>query len=139
MASLLYQGVRYSSSTVNNLAFGVPAVGIIAINWKRKQVKENHYGLGAEPDSRGYGQFTYEGSMTVYKDWWMSVVNAAPDKDPLKIAPFDWTIAFGNANTPFTSETLNAFEFLEDGTEVSSGDTRLKVEVPFIFAGVTRS
>jgi hypothetical protein len=35
-------------------------------------------------------------------------------------------------------ETLQAFEFLEDGIKVAAGDTKLLIDIPFVFAGVTR-
>lgn len=138
MAVILIQGVSYSASNFNNIAFGVPVIGITALSYTRKQVKENNYGLGIEPISRGYAQASYEGSITVYREWWQSVINAAPNKDPLSIPAFDWTINYGNLNQPLIIETLQAFEFLEDGVKVSAGDTKLLMDIPVIFAGIKR-
>jgi hypothetical protein len=134
-SAVLINGVNYSWSSLNNIAFGVPVVGILAINFSAKQVKENNHGAGTDPVSRGYGNKTYEGSITVYADWWMSVVNAAPNNDPLDIAPFDWTIAFGDGRTPFTTLTLRALEFTENNFTANQGDTKLQIDIPFIFAG----
>lgn len=140
MAVVLINGVNYSAVNVNNIAFGVPVTGITKISWRKKQVKDNNYGLGQDPISRGYGQNTYEGTMTVYKDWWQSVVNASPNKDPLSIGAFDWTITYGNPpQTPLVIEKLRAFEFLEDGIDVNAGDTKLLIDIPFIFAGIERA
>lgn len=138
MAVVLINGTNYSASNFNNIAFGVPVVGIAGLNYKIKQVKENNYSLEADPTSRGYGQITYEGSITVYREWWQSVINAAPNKSPLQIGPFDWTIVFGNLGQPLITETLQNFEFLEDGVTVAAGDTKLLQEIPIIFAGIKR-
>lgn len=139
MSVVLLNGVNYSAINVNNIAFGVPVTGMIKISWTKKQVKTNEYTLGQEPASRGYGQNTYEGTMTVYKEWWLGVINAAPNKDPLQIAPFNWKITYGTPpKTPLVSETLQMFEFLEDGSSVSAGDTKLTIDIPFIFAGIVR-
>ena len=135
----LINGINYSAINVNNIAFGVPVTGITKISWSKKQTKDNNYGLAQDPISRGYGQNTYEGTMTVYKDWWQSVVNASPNKDPLQIPPFNWTITYGNPpQTPLVVETLKAFEFLEDGTSVNAGDTKILIDIPFVFAGIER-
>lgn len=139
MAGVLYQGVNYSYSSLNNIAFGVPAVGIVGINWRRRQAKENTYTLEANPSGRGYGKIEYECTVTVKKDWWRQVCDAAPNKNPLEIAPFEWTLAFGDSRTAFFTETLEAFEFLEDGSNVNSGDTMLTMDIACTFAGVRRS
>lgn len=55
MAAVLVNGVNWSWANLNNIAFGVPVIGILAINYKIKQNKENNYGVGNEPISRGYG------------------------------------------------------------------------------------
>jgi hypothetical protein len=135
----LVNGVQYGWVNLNNIAFGVPVIGILGIKWRRKQVKENQYGAGNDAIARTYGNITYEGSITVYKDWWKSVCDAAPNKDPLQIAPFDWTIAYGNGNVAAATETLKNVEFLEDGLDANQGDTKLTIEIPFTWAGLARA
>ena len=53
MATPLINGVNYSWSNIKFNLFGVPVVGITEINYTRKQNKENQYGAGVEPVSRG--------------------------------------------------------------------------------------
>jgi hypothetical protein len=140
MAVPLINGIMYSAASVNNIAFGVPAIGIVGINYTRKQVKEHQYNLGNEPIGRTYGQIMYEASITVYKDWWNSVIDAAPNRDPLQIGPFNWTIAYGNLalGQALRTETLQMFEFLEDGLKVAAGDTKLTIDIACIYAGIER-
>lgn len=137
--AVLINGVNYSWANLTNIAFGVPVIGIKAISYSRKQVTDNNYGWGQEPTSIGYGNITYEGKITVYKDWWQSVINAAPNKDPFQIAPFDWTIAFANfqtgAQVPVITETLRNVRFMEDNLNANQGDTSLTIDIPFIWAG----
>ncbi len=139
MAGVLYQGVNYSYSSLNNIAFGVPVTGIVGISWKRSQKKENTYTLENEPSGRAYGNITYECTIKVKKDWWKQVCDAAPDKNPQNIAPFDWTLAFGDSRTAFFTETLENFEFNDDGSDVNSGDMMLIMDITCTFAGVRRS
>ena len=145
MGPVLINGVNYSNCNLNHIAFGVPVVGIKAISWSRKQVSENNYGAGQEPISIGFGNITYEGKITVYKDWWQAVKNAAPNKDPFAILPFNWTINYGNATapglppvSPFT-ETLKNVRFLEDNMNSNQGDTSITIDIPFIWAGLVLS
>lgn len=138
MAAVLVNGINYSWPNLTNMAFGVPVIGILEINYTRKQTKENNYGLGAEPISRGYGNVEYEGTIKVYKDWWQTVINATPTKNPLDIAPFDWAISLAGPGVPAVVETLRNFEFVEDSLKAAQGDTKLTMDIPFIFAGITR-
>lgn len=136
--TVLLQGVQYSAASVNNIAFGVPVTGLKAINWDREQNKELQYNLANEPMGVTFNQIAYSGSITVIKEWWNAVIQAAPNKDVLQIPPFDWTITYGNLNTPATVETLKMVMFTKDGMKVASGDTSLTIDIPFIFAGVER-
>jgi hypothetical protein len=139
MAGVLINGVNYSWVNLANIAFGFPVIGITSVSYSKKQVKENNYGIGAEPTSRGYGNITYEGKITVYKDWWQSVINSRANKDPLTIAPFDWTISYGGTGVVPISETLKFVEFTEDNLNANQGDTKLLIDIPFIFAGIVRA
>lgn len=138
MGVVLIQGVMYSAASVNNIAFGVPVTGLIGLTWNRKQNKELQYNLGNEPIGVTYNQVMYEATITVYKEWWNSVIQAAPDKDPLKIAPFNWTIVYGNPGQQPITETLQSFMFCEDGIKVNAGDTKLTRDITCLFAGVER-
>lgn len=138
MAAVLVNGVNYSWTNLNNLVLSTLVIGIKSINYGIKQEKANNYGWGQEPISRGYGNKAYEGRITVYKEQWQQFVNAAANKDPLSIPAFNWTISFGGPSVPTITETLEAFEFLEDNLNANQGDTSLMIDIPFIFAGITR-
>ncbi len=80
MATLI-NGVSYSWSNLNFVVGGVPIVGITKIAYKKDQVKENIYGAGNQPVSRGYGNVTYEGSITIKREELQRLIIAAPNKD----------------------------------------------------------
>jgi hypothetical protein len=50
-ATPLINGINYSWANITVVLFGVPVVGILKIDYKRKQKKENNYGFGSEPVS----------------------------------------------------------------------------------------
>jgi hypothetical protein len=132
MANPLINGVNYSWSNVKLVLFGVPVVGITQIEYKRKQKKDNNYGMGTEPISRGYGNKEYEGKITLYREEWNSIIAAAPSRDPLDIPFFDVQVSFSGSRVQTTLDVLRACEFLEDPFTIGQGDTKSMVEIPLI-------
>ena len=132
MANPLVNGVNYSWSNIKLVLFGVPVIGITAIEYKRKQTKENNYGMGNEPVSRGYGKKEYEGKITLYRDEWNAIIAAAPSRDPLDIPWFDIQVSFSGTRVQPALDVLRACEFLEDPFTVAQGDTKIMVEIPII-------
>ncbi len=139
MATPLINGTNYSWAGIKVVLLGVPVVGITKISYKSKQAKENNYGMGSEPVSRGYGNKEYEGSIEIYTDEWKRIVAASPNRDPLAIAPFDIQVLYGtNAIAPDQKDVLRSVEFLENPLDANQGDTKLMVTVPLIIAGIDR-
>lgn len=134
----LVNGTAYSWSNISVNPFGVPLLGILAINYKRKQAKTNNYGAGKEPVSRGYGMVEYEGDIEVYLDDWKAFIAGAPGRDPLAIPPFDIPVTFNGQGVITTKDVLRAVEFMEDPLEAKSGDTKLTVKIPLIIGGIDR-
>lgn len=128
----LINGVNYSWSNVKLNLFGVPVVGITEISYNRKQKKENNYGAGQDPVSRGYSNREYEASITIYRDEWQRIIAASPDKDPLNIKPFDIQVLFGGSSVQFAQDTLRSCEFMNDPFEAKQGDSKLMVKLDLI-------
>jgi hypothetical protein len=132
MANPLINGVGYSWANVKLVLFGVPVIGITHIEYKRKQKKENHYGMGTEPIQRAYGNKEYEGKITLYRDEWNAIIAAAPSRDPLDIPFFDIQVSFAGTRVLPVLDVLRACEFTEDPFTVAQGDTKIMVEIPLI-------
>ena len=124
----LINGVNYSWSNVSLVLFGVPVVGITKIEYKAKQKKDDNYGFGAEPISRGYGNKEYDAKITLYKDEWNKIIAASPNRDPLAIPFFDIQVSFGGSRVTAATDVLQACEFLEDPFTVGQGDTKRSEE-----------
>lgn len=137
MAALI-NGINYSYSNIKMILFGVQVNGITKISYKKKQTKENNYGMGTQPVSRGYGNYEYEGSIEMYLDEWKRIIAAAPNRDPLAIAPFDVSIVYGGTSVQADKDVLRSVEFLEDPLDANQGDTKLLVTIPIILAGIDR-
>ena len=139
MATPLVNGINYSWAGIKLVLFGVPVVGITKITYNAKQKKENNYGMGSEPISRGYGNKEYDGSIEMYLDEWKRIISASPNRDPLSIAPFDIQVLYGNnAIAPDQKDVLRMCEFLENPLDAGQGDTKLMVKIPLIIASIER-
>jgi hypothetical protein len=138
MATPLINGVSYGWGNIKLTLFGVPVVGITKIDYKSKQTKENLYGAGYKPVSRGYGKYEYEGSIELYTEEWKAIIAASPNRDPLSISPFDILVVFESDKVVFTSDSLKMCEFLENPLSSSEGDTSIKVTIPLIIGDIVR-
>lgn len=138
MATPLINGVSYGWGNIQLVLFGVPVVGITKIDYKAKQTKENLYGSGYKPVSRGYGKYEYEGSIEIYTEEWKRIIAAAPNRDPLSIAPFDIEVVFAGNRVAPEKDSLKMCEFLENPLSSSEGDTSIKVSIPLIIGDIVR-
>lgn len=138
MATPLINGINYSWANISLTLFGVPVVGITKIEYKTSQKKENNYGFGQQPISRGYSNYEYEGSIELYLDEWKRIIAASPNRDPLLIAPFDIQVTFSGRGIVAEKDVLKSCEFTEDSFSASQGDSKLLISVPIIIGAIER-
>lgn len=137
MSVPIINGVNYGWGNVSFVLFGVPITQITKISYSRKQKKENNYGAGYAPVSRGYGNIEFEGSIEVYTDQWFQIISLSPNNDPLQIPPFDIPVVFEVNGVP-VKDVLRSCEFTEDPFSGSQGDTKFMVTIPLIIAQIDR-
>jgi hypothetical protein len=134
----LINGTSYAWANISFILFNVPVVGITAINYKRKQKKDNNYGKGYRPVGRGYGNEEYEGDIEVYLETWQAIVAAAPGANPLQVSPFDIPVLFSGDTVVVTKHILRSVEFLEDPMESKQGDTKILCKIPLIIGDINK-
>lgn len=134
----LINGVNYAWANIKFVLFGVPIAGIVSISYKRRKKKDNNYGSGDQPVSRGYGNYEYDGEIELYTDEWKKIIAASPSRDPLLIQPFDIPVLYGTTVANATTDKLRAVEFLEDPFSSKQGDTKLMVTIPLIIGAIDR-
>lgn len=135
----LINGINFSWSNVTLILFGVPVIGITKIDHKTKQKKDNNYGAGYEPVSRGYGMKEYEGSIEIYTDELKRIIALAPNRDLMQIPPFQIQIAYQDQIGGLVStDILEMCEFMEEGLSASQGDTKLLTTLPLVIGGIKR-
>lgn len=135
MATPLINGVNYSWAQIKLVLFGVPVIGVLKINYKKKQKKELNFGVGSDPISVGYGNKDSEGSIELYLDEWRKVI-AASAGSPLDIPPFDIQVVFGGSQATAGTDVLQMCQFLEDPMGSSQGDTKVTVNIPLLIADI---
>lgn len=134
----LINGTSYAWSNVSVVLFGVPVVGIVAIDYVEKQKKENLFGAGQRAIQRGYGNIEPDGSIELYLDEWKRIIAASPNRNPLQIAPFDIQVVFGGDRVQADKDVLRSVEFLENPMGSKQGDTKITVKIPLIIASIER-
>lgn len=135
-ATPLINGVNYSWVNISLILFGTPVVGIVAIDYKKKQEKKNNYGAGQQPVSRGYGNYEYEGSVELYMDTWKAIIAGSPNRDPFAIPPFDIPITYSGQGVLTSKDVLRSCEFIESGLDTKSGDTKITIKIPLIIGAI---
>lgn len=129
MAATLINGIAHSWNNVNLILFGNPVVGITSIEWDRKQEVVNNYGAGPYAVSRGFGKVEQSASIELYYETWLSIVNAAPNKDPYKIPLFDIPVTFNGGGIVPSVVVLKGCNIAGDPVTMNQGDTSVKVKV----------
>lgn len=123
----LINGRAYDFTQILVKILGAPVASVSAISYTEEQSKENNFGAGSRPVSRGRGAINASGSITLS----MNDIEALRDSDAaiggslLKIQPFDIQVSFLNAQKVVTHVLKNC-EFLDDGTEASQDDKDIK-------------
>jgi hypothetical protein len=137
MPQTLVNGRARDWVQIKMTALGRTSVGVTEIEYKETQEKENIYGAGDEPVSRGYGKKGYEASITLPAEEVDALELIAPDGDITKIPPFPITVSFTEGSRVKT-DILQFAEFMENGRSSKTGDKTIPVKLPLIIAGIKR-
>ena len=132
----LINGREYGWADVICTIGGVPVTGIVAIKYEEEQEKENVYGAGRHPVSRGYGRVKTTASITVLASTAMALKAKAPNGQLHRIAPFPITVNYQPDNQPLVTHILKNCEFQKTPFEWKEGDMHKEVELPLIVSHV---
>lgn len=135
---MLINGKNYDWANITLVLFGVPVVGITDISWKEDNINVNNYGAGRYPVSFGQGNVSYSGSMTLYKEEVLAIINAAPGKSLANIPPVSVILQYSGDGVNYNTEEIQNVRFLSEDFKAKQNDTSLLMTVPFIFAGIKR-
>jgi hypothetical protein len=128
----LINGTAYSWASIRIEVLGSAVRGFTAISYGESDKKENNYGAGRFPVSRGYGNVEPNASVSMYKDTVEAIQKIAPNGRIQDIPPFDITVAYKTRAGKFMKEVIRNFEFLENKVETNQGDNKIVVTLPGI-------
>jgi hypothetical protein len=131
----LINGRAYDFTQIVVKILGAPMVSVSAINYTEEQSKENNFGAGNRPVSRGHGAINASGSVTLSMNDVEAIRDVAPDGSLLKIEPFDIQVSFLNRQKVVTHILKNC-EFTDDGVEGSQDDKDLKKSFALVISHV---
>ena len=106
-------------------------VDCTAIKWETKRKIESIYGLGGQPRKRGFGNVTYEASITLQYGTQMNLRSISTDGTLMGLGEFNLVISWVNdMMEDQTSETvtLSGCIFAEGGMDASQDDTSITRE-----------
>ena len=128
-----------SWADISIIGGGVPFLEIQEIGYEVKDNVQDHYGVGAEPVSRGYGNRTYTGTgMKMSFDELKRLEASAPDGQIQNIPPFTVQVIWKpTAQNPTTyTDTLTNVQFTSNKRDLKQGDTKHFMMIDFVYAGL---
>ena len=131
MSQPLINGKAYDYADIQLSVLGVQINGVTEINYTQEQDKQNNFGTGIYPTSRGHAQRDTSGSLGLNMNEVEALRGVAPFGNLLDLPAFDIVIVFGNVQAPKTHVVKNC-EFTNDGVEGSQGDQVLNRTFDFV-------
>lgn len=131
----LINGRAYDFTQVVVKIFGASVSSVSAISYSEEQAKENNYGTGTRPVSRGRGAKNASGSITLSMNDIEAIRDTIDTGSLLDIEPFDVQISYLNSEKVVTHILKNC-EFTNDGVEASQDDKDLKKSFDLVISHI---
>jgi hypothetical protein len=131
----LINGRAYDFTQVVVKILGAPVASVSAISYTEEQAKENNFGAGSRPVSRGRGAINASGSITISMNDVEALRDVSLGGSLLNIQPFDVQVSFLNSQKVVTHILKNC-EFLDDGVEMSQDDKDVKRSFNLVISNI---
>lgn len=132
----LINGREYGWADIVVNIGGVPVTGIRAIKYDEEMEKENIYGAGRNPVSRGYGRVKSTASITLLSGTVMALKAKAPKGQLFRIAPFPITVSYQPEAGPIVTHILKNCEFKKSAFDWKEGDMSKEIELELIISHI---
>lgn len=110
--------------------------GIKAIKYEEDQEKENIYGAGRNPVSRGYGRVKTTGSITLLSATVFALQAIAPKGKLHNIAPFPIVVSYQPETGPIVKHILKNCEFKKTTFDWKEGDMSKDIELELVISHI---
>lgn len=132
----LINGREYGWADIATAIGGVPTVGITAIDYEEEMEKENIYGAGRNPVSRGYGRVKSTASITLLTSTVMALKARAPKGQLFRIAPFSIIVSYQPDAGPMVVHVLKNCEFKKNKFDWKEGDMKKEIQLELIISNI---
>lgn len=132
----LINGREYGWADIAVNIGGVPVTGIRAVKYDEEMEKENIYGAGRNPVSRGYGRVKSTASITLLSGTVMALRAKAPKGQLFRIAPFSITVSYQPESGPLVTHILKNAEFKKSTFDWKEGDMSKEIELELIISHI---
>ena len=132
----LINGREYGWADIQCVIASVPVTGITAIKYETEMEKENIYGAGRNPVSRGYGRNKATASITLLSGTIMALQSSAKNGQLERIAPFPITVCYQPEAGPIVTHILKNCEFKKTTFDWKEGDMSKEIELELIISHV---
>ncbi len=132
----LINGREYGWADIVVNIGGVPVTGIRAVKYSEEMEKEDVYGAGRHPVSRGYGRVKTTASITLLSGTVMALKAKAPNGQLHRIAPFPIVVNFQPDAGPIVTHILKNCEFTKCEIDFKEGDMYKEIELPLIVSHI---
>lgn len=132
----LINGREYGWGDISFTISATPVVGIRAIKYEEEQEKENIYGAGRNPVSRGYGRVKTTGSITLLMATVLAMQAIAPKGKLHNIAPFPILVCYQPETGPLVKHVLKNCEFKKTSFDWKEGDMSKEIELDLVISHI---
>lgn len=132
----LINGREYGWADIVVNIGGVPVTGIRAIKYSQEMEKEDIYGAGRNPVSRGYGRVKTTASITLLSGTVMALQAKAENGQLFRIAPFNIVVNYQPDAGPMVTHVLKNCEFTKCEFDFKEGDMYKEIELPLIVSHI---
>jgi len=119
----LINGEAYTFAQLQLLVGGVPVFEVLSLDYSEEQTKENNFGAGVRPTSRGRAEINASGSIELSQNDVEKLRLKSPDGSLNRLQPFTVIAKFDNGQQLVVDKLKNC-EFTNDGVETAQGDTQ---------------
>lgn len=133
----LVNGQAYSWAQIACNILGTDVAGITAISYSETQDKQDNYGAGTRPVSRGYGNVVATASITLEMAEVQALQNIAPGRNIMEIPAFDIIVSYiPKGGTGTVTHKLRNCEFKTNVREVNQNDMTIPCVLELIISHI---
>lgn len=136
MAQTLINGYSYGWSTLEINIGRVPVFGVTAISYNEEEEMEENYGKGNRPVSRGFGNITTTGSITLDMAEVEALQAASPTGRLQDLNEFDVIVSYQPKSGAIKTHKLKNCRFKNNGREINQNDKRVSTQLELIIAEI---